>query len=123
MLLILGGCINPTSWQAHNATTQRARAERRFNDVRKLANSFMFELNDAIQNLPGTTKAQELLVKRALEYLDSLATESGDDRSLQLELATAYAKVGRVQWNPYEANLGDLSGAFESHKKALAIRE
>lgn len=123
ILLTLVGGIIATAWQAHIATTQRARAERRFDDVRKLASSFLFELNDAIQTLPGSTKARELVVKRALEYLDSLAAEASDDRSLQLELATAYGKVGILQWNPYEANLGDLSGAFESHKKALAIRE
>lgn len=123
ILLILAGGIIATAWQARIATTQRARAERRFNDVRKLANSFMFELNDAIHDLPGSTKARELLVERALEYLDSLAAEASDDRSLQLELATAYAKVGFVQWHRYGAHLGDLSGAFESQKKALAIRE
>ncbi len=123
ILLILVGGIITTAWQAHIATTQRARAERRFNDVRKLARFFIFELNDAIQNLPGSTKARELLVKRALEYLDSLAEEASDDRSLQLELATAYVRVGSVQWHRYAANLGDLSGAFESNKKALAIRE
>src|ERR1044071_3269291 len=30
-----------TVWQAHRATVQKARAERRFNDVRKLAHSVL----------------------------------------------------------------------------------
>ena len=102
---------------------ERARAERRFNDVRKLANSFMFEFHDAIENLPGSTPARELLVTRALEYLDGLAQEAGDDMSLQRELATAYQKVGDVQGNPLDSNLGDSSGALESYRKSLAIRE
>src|SRR5205085_11974025 len=75
---------------------QRARAERRFNDVRQLANSFLFEFHDAIKDLPGATAARELVVRRALEYLDSLAGEAGGDAQLQRELATAYQKVGDV---------------------------
>jgi serine/threonine protein kinase/tetratricopeptide (TPR) repeat protein len=102
---------------------QRARAERRFNDVRQLANSFLFEFHDAIKDLPGSTPARELVVQRALEYLDSLAKEMGSDEQLQRELATAYQKVGDVQGNPLDANLGDTAGARASYQKALAIRQ
>ena len=112
-----------TVWQARAAQIQRAKAERRFNDVRKLANAYLFEFHDAIANLPGSTPARALVVKRALEYLDSLAAESEDDPTLRAELATAYAKIGDVQWNRYYANLGNTAGALESQRKALAIRQ
>ena len=102
---------------------ERARAERRFSDVRRLANSFMFEVHDAIESLPGSTPARELLVTRALEYLDSLAQEASNDLSLQRELATAYQKVGDVQGNPFESNIGDSLGALESYRKSITIRE
>ncbi|HKP11824.1 MAG TPA: hypothetical protein VJZ91_06920, partial [Blastocatellia bacterium] len=102
---------------------QRERAERRFNDVRRLANSFMFEIHDRIEPLPGSTPVRELLVTRALEYLDSLAAEAAGDASLQRELAQAYQKVGDVQGYPFEANLGDTAGALASYRKALAISE
>ena len=62
-----------TLWEARVAMEQRVRAERRFNDVRKLAHSFLFEFDEAIKNLPGSRPARSLVVKRALEYLDSLA--------------------------------------------------
>jgi non-specific serine/threonine protein kinase/serine/threonine-protein kinase len=104
-------------------TIEARRADRRFNDVRRLANSFLFEFHDAIADLPGSTPARELVVKRALEYLDSLAQESGSDPSLQRELATAYQKVGDVQGNPQLGNLGDMEGAISSFNKSLAIRE
>jgi non-specific serine/threonine protein kinase/serine/threonine-protein kinase len=83
--------------QARVARVERARAERRFNDVRQLANSFMFEIHDAIVALPGSTRARALVVKKALEYLDVLAGEAETDRELQGELASAYLKVGDVQ--------------------------
>jgi eukaryotic-like serine/threonine-protein kinase len=108
--------------EARIAEANRRRAEARFNDVRKLANSFMFEFHDAIQDLPGSTPARELVIKRALEYIDGLAQDSSGDPSLQRELAVAYEKLGDVQGNPNYANLGDTSGAFASYSKALAIR-
>jgi non-specific serine/threonine protein kinase/serine/threonine-protein kinase len=122
-VILLLASIVATSWQARVAETQRAKAERRFNDVRKLANALIFELHEAIKDLPGSTSARELLVSRALEYLDLLAREARDDPSLQLDLAIAYEKVGDVQGRPLVPNLGDLAGAEQSYRKALAIRE
>jgi eukaryotic-like serine/threonine-protein kinase len=112
-----------TLHEARIARAQQARAERRFNDVRELANSLLFDVHDSIQDLPGSTPARKLLVDRALRYLDSLSQDAASDLSLQRELAIAYEKVGTVQGNPFGANLGDTQGALESYRKALAIRE
>ena len=108
--------------QRHEAERQRARAERRFTEVRQLANAFLFDFHDAIANLPGSTPARHLIVSKALEYLDRLAGEAAGDAALQRELAAAYDKVGDVQGNPSTANLGDASAALESYRKAEAIR-
>jgi eukaryotic-like serine/threonine-protein kinase len=109
--------------QAAIAREQKARAERRFNDVRKLANSLMFEIHDSIVDLPGATQARKLIVSRAQEYLDSLSQESNEDPSLQRELATAYDRVGDALGYSGAANLGDFAGASQNYAKALAIRE
>ncbi len=128
VILVIG--IVATLRQAHIAREQaliarseRARAEARFNDVRKLANSLMFEIHDSIKDLPGSTPARKLLVTRALEYLDSLSREASTDVSLQRELASAYERVGDVQGYFYRSNLGDTAGALRSYQKAVAIRE
>ena len=121
VLSLIGGVI-ATSWQARVASAERARAERRFADVRRLSTSFLFDFHDAIATLPGSTPARLLVVSKALEYLDSLASEAGGDRELQKELAAAYDRVGDVQGNPGAANLGDIDGAIKSYRKAEAIR-
>ena len=121
VLSIVAG-FTATVWEARRAQAARARAERRFNDVRKLASTYLFEFHDEIAKVPGSTAARALVVRRALEYLDSLAAEEGSDRDLQLELATAYQKVGDAQGRPGFANLGDHSGAFRSYRRALEIR-
>jgi non-specific serine/threonine protein kinase/serine/threonine-protein kinase len=108
--------------EARIARMQEARADRRFNDVRKLANSQLFDIYDKIQNLPGSTTARKALVDDALQYLDSLAQEAGDVPDLQRELAAAYERVGDVQGNPQFANLGDTAGSIASYRKALQIR-
>jgi tetratricopeptide (TPR) repeat protein len=109
---------------AFAATLRQKRiAERRFDEVRSLARSIVFELHDAIAELPGSTHARELLVRRALVYLDALGKESEDNTPLQLELAAAYVKIGDVQGLPYRANLGDTAGALSSYRKAVAIAE
>jgi len=129
-LSLVGGIV-ATSWQAHRARTQeaialaeKARAEHRFNEVRQLARSVIFDYHDAIKDLSGATAIRERLVKDGLAYLDSLASEASGDPELQRELAAAYDRVGDVRGKAYSAaNLGDFAGATESYSKALQIRE
>ena len=105
-------------------TTREARvAQRRFDDVRALANSLIFDVHDSIKDLPGSTPARKIIVDRALQYLNLLAQESAGDRGLQRELASAYERVGSVQGDYLESNLGDAEGTLASYRKALALRQ
>ena len=116
LALTMAAGLATTLWQARIA-------ERRFNDVRKLATSFIFEFHDAIENLPGSTPARQLVVKRGLEYLDKLAAEAESDARLQTEVADAYVRIGNVLGNPGSANLGDSAGAMRAYERAAAIYE
>ncbi len=122
LLALIAGIVG-TAWQARAAYRERARAEQRFNDVRRLANTSLFELHDAIRDLPGSTPARQLLVTNGLDYLDKLARDAGDRPDLKRELAGAYIKVGDVQGRPFNPNLGDTAGALDSYQKATAIYE
>jgi eukaryotic-like serine/threonine-protein kinase len=123
VLVTLLAAIAITARQAQIARRERARAEQRFNDVRTLANSLIFEIHDSIQNLPGATAPRKLLLDRALQYLDSLARESSGDPSLQRELAAGYLRIGAIQGSTLDASLGKTEDALASFKKAVAIRE
>ena len=116
VVLSLVGGIVATSYQAR-------RAERRFQQVRKLANTFLFDFHDKIKDLQGSTEAREMVVKTALEYLDSLAQEASNDSALQMELAQAYLEVGDVQGDVRASSLGRTREAIESYRKALALAE
>jgi len=123
VLIILLVAMAITVRQARIARQERARAERRFNDVRKLANSLIFEIHDSVQNMPGATATRKLLLERALEYLDSLAKEASGDVSLQRELAAAYLRIGSLQGSTVDASLGQTDVGLASIKKSVAIRE
>ncbi len=123
VLVMLTGGLIATGWEAHVARQERARAERRFNDVRRLAESFLFEFDAQIENLPGSTPARSLLVKQALTLLGSLAQEARGDVSLERELAEAYLRVGQVQGDPFSKNVGDTAGAIASYQEALRLAQ
>jgi non-specific serine/threonine protein kinase/serine/threonine-protein kinase len=123
IFLTLTGGIAATGWQAVRAERQRVLAEKRFGEVRELANAFVFKYHDEIKNLPGSTRLREMVVKDALTYLNRLANDESGDVSLKIELAQAFMKIGDAQGQAYDANLGDTAGAIESYGKAVALFE
>ncbi len=94
-------------------------ARRRFDDLRSFAHAVVFDINDALSTIPGTTAARERLVDTALQYLDRLSRENLSDPALRQELAAAYLRIGRVQGGAFRVNLGDSAGALASFHKAI----
>jgi tetratricopeptide (TPR) repeat protein len=107
--------------EAREAERQRVVAQRHFDGVRKMANTLLFQLNDEIAPLAGSTKARVILVKTAQEYLNTLYAESGTDRALQEELGIAYRKLGDIQGNELGSNTGDPRAALQSYARSIAL--
>jgi len=121
-LAILAG-LTTSLWEARRADRERMSAQRRFDDVRTLAHSLLFDVYDSISGLPGSLPARRLLAGRAQQYLDSLEREAGNDSQLMRELAESYLRLGNVLGSPYTANLGDTAGALNSFRKAAELLE
>jgi serine/threonine protein kinase len=100
---------------------QRELAEKRFEDVRKLATTFIFDVHYAIEALPGSLGARQLIVKTATDYLERLAGEKRDDPQLKRELAEAWLRIGDIQGARGRASFGQTEAALRSYEKALAI--
>ena len=100
------------------AIRQRNKAEQRFAQLRQLSGAVIFEFEDGISNLPGTLEVRRKMVRRSLNYMDSLADDGQNDPQLLSELAQGYKHLATVQGKPSEANLGDFSGALASAHKA-----
>jgi serine/threonine protein kinase len=105
-----------------SATLYHARrAERRFQQVRALAGTFVFQFDDKIKDLVGSTSARSFVVETAIRYLDSLSEDAGGDLSLLAETAAAYSNVGLIQGSPMMANQGKTSEAIVSFDKSILL--
>lgn len=107
-------------WQARVAMHERERAQQRFAEVRRFANTVLFDYHEGIQKLAGSLPMQQRLVRDGLSYLEALSQDAHDDAPLWREIAAGYLKVGDLQGNPYGANLGDFAGAARSYDAADA---
>ena len=92
------------------ANRERAIAQRRFVDVRQLANK-LFDIDAQVRQLPASTKTRQFIVDTSLEYLRRLAADAGSDPELSLEIGNAYLRVARVQGVPTSPNLGQMDQA------------
>jgi len=112
-----------TLWQAKVAGRERALAEQRFSDARKLANYLLYPLFDAVQPLPGSLPVRADMATQSLAYLDRLSAAKSQDRALRLELAEGYLRLGAILQAPsgYGDSLGSSGQALESDRKALAL--
>jgi tetratricopeptide (TPR) repeat protein len=99
------------------ANRERAVAQRRFVQVRQLANR-LFDIDGQIRELPGNAPARQLIVQTTLDYLQRLAADAGEDPELALEVGTAYMQVARAQGVPTAANLGRPEQAEQSLRLA-----
>ena len=98
-------------------------AAARLDQVRNLANKLVFDVHDAVRDLPGATKARQVIIQTGVDYLNAtLPSVNGDPRA-EVELAKAYRRLGDVQGDVGSANLGDPAGALERYRSALSLVE
>ena len=108
------GSLSTGLWIANR---ERKVAERRFAQVRQLANKFI-DLDAKIRGLQGSTKVRMQMVSDSLQYLRSLESEGLVDNDLALDIAFAYVRVAHAQGDPTSPNLGQFAEAKESLSQA-----
>jgi serine/threonine protein kinase/tetratricopeptide (TPR) repeat protein len=114
MVLVIGSM----SAGLYVASRERKIAERRFAEVRQLANKFI-ALDNEIRGLPGSTQVRMQMVADSLQYLSSLSRDDAPvDQDLALEIAYAYVRVAHAQGDPTSPNLGQFAEAEASLGKA-----
>ncbi|MCC6367040.1 MAG: serine/threonine protein kinase [Bryobacterales bacterium] len=116
-LLIAG--MASALYQNHVANIERQKAEQRFEQVRHLANSILFEFQQDLAKLAGATEIRRKMIARAMEHLEALSRQASDV-SFRRELAAAYSRLGDVQGGA-NWSLGDRKGAMASFEKSRQI--
>jgi hypothetical protein len=107
--------------QRDEAQVQRSHAEQRLTDLTNLANRTLFDVDTAVQSLPGALAARQLIVKTTLDYLERLEKDASGDRRIRLVLSAAYYKIGLIQGSTYAPSLHDFVGARVSLSKAETL--
>jgi serine/threonine protein kinase/tetratricopeptide (TPR) repeat protein len=105
--------IGSLSTGLYVANRERKVAERRFVQVRQLANKFI-ALDQDIRGLAGSTKVRMQMVSDSLQYLTLLSSDAHVDKDLALEIAYAYVRVAHAQGDPTSPNLGQFAEAEAS---------
>jgi tetratricopeptide (TPR) repeat protein len=134
ILLIVGG-LAATSWAWLQAEAARKDASERFDQVRAIAGTLMFDVYDDIEKIPGTFSARETLASTAQAYLETLATPGTASPEVLLDVALGYARLsgilnrqavsdpenrlhGRAAW---DKSFGLLSELTQTHPDTAAV--
>ena len=121
LTVAIAGGVAATVWQARVANRERLRAQHEFDAVRGLATAMFVEVTPAVEKLPNSIGASEIIIRRGTEYLDALAVEASDDDALRREVARGYVSLATVQGGAGMPNLGDREAARRSLQKAVAL--
>jgi non-specific serine/threonine protein kinase/serine/threonine-protein kinase len=103
------------------ARTQAAIAERRYQNGRKLVQSYLGEVDRKLEAMPGTTDVRNLIAQRNLEYLDRMSADAQGDVPLLRELAQAYFLIARTQRMMAQSSV-DREQARINMVKAVQLR-
>ena len=93
---LLIGAVVATSWAYLQAEKSRSQADERFNQVRALANTLMFDVYEEIEKVPGTNTARETLAETAQEYLAALAASDDAPDDVLIEAAEGYSRLAGI---------------------------
>jgi serine/threonine protein kinase len=102
-----------------DAARSRDEARHHLVEVRRLANTLVFEVNDALER--GATEGRRQLVHAAAQSLERQAAYGPLADTERIELGQALARLARIEGHEHTANLGDVPAAIERYRQALAL--
>jgi len=112
--LALGVTAAFAAWQARLAS-------QRFDLVRNLATSVLFDVTNEVSKLPGSLTATQLIVDRSVKYLDALASDRFAPDQVRLEVVRGYLRLAEIQGKDFSTTSLLRSGDALLHaQKGLA---
>ena len=102
--ILIGSSI--AVWQAVVARKQWQRAERRSEELRRLTNTLLNDLQNQVGGLPGSDAARRKLSQISIEYLNGLVQDTNDPAVLK-QLSKAYVLLGK-QYGYENGNPNDI---------------
>lgn len=107
----------------NQAETARQEADSRFNDVRQLANTMMFDIYDELDRVPRSSSARVLLAEASQTYLDDLSSFSGAPSDLKFETANGFARLAKILGSPSAGARVDTGGSSQYLERSFLLFE
>jgi tetratricopeptide (TPR) repeat protein len=104
-----------------DAAQSRDEAQRHLVEMRRLANTMVFDVNDALER--GTTEGRRQLVRAAAQSLEKQLAFSALNDVERIELAQAISRLAKLEGHAYADNIGDRAAALVHYQQALHLLE
>ena len=78
------------------AETAREEASERFEQVREIAKTLMFDVYEEVENIPGSVSARQLLASTAQRYLETLSSGTDAPLDVRFDAAVGYARLTAI---------------------------
>ena len=102
-----------------DAARSRDEATRHLGELRKLANTMVFEVNDALER--GLTEGRRQLVHTAAQSLEQQAGFEQLTDAERLDLGQALSRLARLEGHQFTPNLGNVPRALAHYERALQV--
>lgn len=123
VLVLLLVALASVALSLQRANRAQAQAEQRFADVRALGNTMMFEVYDALAEVPDSTRARELLARSSIAYLENLARSPDAPRDVRLEVGEGWLRLSQITGGSSGETLGLPESADDFGIRALETLE
>lgn len=110
-------------WQMGRALRAERLAEQRLADIRRNASELVTDLISKLWSFKSITEARSFLAGEAMQRLERLASESGDDPETLWSLSRAYRELGMATGHPGVPNAGKRDEAVSLLRRALELGE
>ncbi|MFK8051389.1 MAG: protein kinase [Woeseiaceae bacterium] len=110
-----------TSWSYVRAEAARADATARFDQVRSLAKTMMFDVYDDVAKIPGTASVRSNLASTAQTYLETLAADADAPDDVLIDAAQGYSRLYTILNREAVDDPDDRTRALAAYTKAERI--
>ena len=104
-----------------DAARARDEAQRHLSEMWRLANSMVFDVNDALER--GVTEGRHQLVRAAALSLERQVQFGVLSDAERIDLAMALSRLAKLEGHAYTDNTGDRASAAEHYQQALKLLE
>lgn len=119
--LVIAGSMIAQAYQQEQTALKLA--ANRFDAVRDLARFQLFEVYDALDDIPNTIAARQLIARSSITYLNDLAITPDAPRDLRLEVGTGWLRLSQVTGGASGDHIGLPEDAMPFGERALEVLE